>query len=279
MDTLVNVQVVSTGPRAELEASVERALAWFETVERICTRFDPSSEVMQLSRRAAEPVQVSTLLLELVDFALALAQLTDGAFDPTLGVEMEQRGFDVEYRTGQRIQSGIAVRGATYRDVAVDRASHSVTLRQPLVLDLNSVAKGLAIDLAAKELHGLDNFSIEAGGDLYAHGIGPAGNGWRVGIRDPQGDELLAHTLELTDAAVCTSGTYERGQHVLHGQTRESASELASVTVVAPTALAADGFSTAALALGLERGRALLANQGLAQSVFVTADGDVVETA
>ncbi len=86
-------------------------------------------------------------------------------------------------------------------------------LVEPLVLDLNSLAKGLAIDLAARELGELRNFCIEAGGDLFGRGRGPRGGAWRVGIRDPHGDGLLARSLTVTDAAVCTSGDYERGGH------------------------------------------------------------------
>src|SRR5207248_3139401 len=81
---------------------VRRAFEWFETVERICTRFDTSSEVMQLVRSAGRHVRVSTLLFEACAFALDLAEQTDGAFDPTIGATMEALGFDVEYRTGAR---------------------------------------------------------------------------------------------------------------------------------------------------------------------------------
>ena len=61
MDTVVNVQIVSDQPRDVVEPAVQRALAWFETVERICTRFDPTSEVMQLLGKVGHPVRVSTL--------------------------------------------------------------------------------------------------------------------------------------------------------------------------------------------------------------------------
>ena len=64
MDTWVNIQVVSDQPREVIEPTVQRALVWFETVERICTRFDPASEVMQLIGQVGRPVRVSTLLFE-----------------------------------------------------------------------------------------------------------------------------------------------------------------------------------------------------------------------
>jgi len=96
MDTLVNVQVVSDQPRDVVELAVQRALAWFATVERICTRFDPTSEVMQLLGTVGKPVRVSTLLFEVAAFALDLAEQTAGAFDPTIGARLEQLGFNVD---------------------------------------------------------------------------------------------------------------------------------------------------------------------------------------
>ncbi len=273
MDTFVHVAIDDDRSREELQPLVDRALGWFEIVERICSRFDPTTEVMQLSRVIGKPVTVSTLLLELVDFALQLARLTDGAFDPTLGAELEERGYAIEYRTGRRVVSSVAARGATFRDVRVDRKASTITLREPVVLDLNSVAKGLAIDLAAHELRELSNFSIEAGGDLYTRGRR------RVGIQDPLHNGLLEQTLDVADAAVCTSGTYERGDHLLDGRTHEPVpNALASVTVVAPTALAADGFSTVAMVLGSDRATQVLKQQGL-KGLLVTSNGEVLQCA
>ena len=84
-----------------------------------------------------------------------------------------------------------------------------MTLHRPLLLDLGAVAKGLAIDMAARELQPFENFAIDAGGDLYFGGCNAAGEPWSVGIRHPRGDGLL-DTLRVSDAAVCTSGDYER---------------------------------------------------------------------
>src|SRR5438105_8328317 len=107
MDTGVNIQVITDQPRDTVEPNVQHALAWFETVERICTRFDTSSEVMRLLQQVGRPVTVSTLLFEVVAFAMSLAEQTDGAFDPTIGAAMEQLGFNTNYRTGETIHTPI----------------------------------------------------------------------------------------------------------------------------------------------------------------------------
>src|SRR5207302_10398576 len=121
MDTDVNVQVVSDRPRDAIAPAVQRALAWFDTVERICTRFDRRSEVMQLVSQAGYPVRVSTLLFEVVSFAVQLAEQTDGAFDPTIGASLEQLGFNTNYKTGDVIQTQLVGKPATCRDVPLDR--------------------------------------------------------------------------------------------------------------------------------------------------------------
>ena len=300
MDTAVNVQVISEQPRETIEAAVGRAFGWFETVERICTRFDPSSEVMRLIDQVGTPVSVSTLLFECIAFALDLAEQTGGAFDPSVGAQLERLGFNTNYRTGEVIHSNIQP-NVSFQDVRVDRLARTVLLRKPLVLDLNAVAKGLAIDLARKALEDYADVCIEAGGDVYVRGHNADGALWHIGIQHPRAEGslalaegllartdglhpraegLLARTLRLTDTAVCTSGDYERrteqGQpHILDGRTHRPISDLASVTVVAPTAMAADGLSTAAMVLGRERGLRFLEQQGVG-GLLITPTGEVV---
>ncbi len=282
MDTWVNIQVVSDQSREAIEPTVQRALAWFETVERICTRFDPTSEVMQLIGQVGHPVRVSTLLFEVAAFALDLANQTSGAFDPTIGATMEQLGFATNYRTGELVNSHVGADTSDFHDVRLDRRARTITLRRPLVLDLNAVAKGLAIDLAVRELRPYPDFCVEAGGDLFVRGQNAVGENWQVGIQHPRAEGLLARTLHLSEVAVCTSGDYERrapgagGEaHILDARTRQPVTDLASVTVVAPTAMAADGLSTAAMVLGGERGLEFLQDQGVG-GLLVRPDGSIV---
>lgn len=279
MDTGINIQVISDAPRGEVEQSVQHALQWFDTVERICTRFDRSSEVMQLVNQAGKPVKVSTLLFEVVAFGMDLAEQTDGAFDPTIGASMEQLGFATNYKTGEAIHTEVDAHAASFRDVKLDRRARTIRLRRPLILDVNAIAKGLAIDLAARELLEFGDFSVEAGGDLLVHGHNASGEPWHIGIQHPRATGLLGGTLHITDAAVCTSGDYERRAgadqstgHILDARTRQSVNDLASVTVVAPTAMAADGLSTAAMILGRERGARFLEQQGVG-GLLVAPDG------
>ena len=75
-----------------------------------------------------------------------------------------------------------------------------------MTLDLGAVAKGLAIDAAARELQPFGDFAIDAGGDLYLGGRNPDGAPWSVGIRHPRLDGRLIDSLRVSNKAVCTSG-------------------------------------------------------------------------
>jgi thiamine biosynthesis lipoprotein len=271
MDTFVTIQVVGARRSAAVASALDRAFDWFRQVDERCTRFNPSSEVMGLTAQVGRPVEVSPLLYEAIRFAIEVARASGGGFDPTVGRALEARGFNRDYRTGQIIDSGVDPAGAvSYHDVELEPAHHTVTLRRPLVLDLGAVAKGLAIDLAARELRPLENFSIDAGGDVYVGGCNAEGEPWRIGIRHPREPGAVLETLHVSDVAVCTSGDYERPSgssnsehHILDPHTGRSPAAIASLTVVAPTAMVADALGTAAYVLGPERGLAFLEREGV----------------
>jgi thiamine biosynthesis lipoprotein len=263
MGTMVTIQVVG----AHEDAAIDRAFDWFRRVEACCSRFEPDSELRRLSATVGVPVPVSTMLFEAVQFALTAAQETGGALDPTVGHQMELRGFNREYSTGRVVHTGLEPDGpVSYRDVRLDPDRRTITLLRPLILDLGAVAKGLAIDTAARELRPAANFAIDAGGDLYLGGRNAHGDAWAVGIRHPRLHDQLIDTLHVSDKAVCTSGNYERagaGGHILDPRTGRPADDVASVTVVARTALIADAMATAAFVLGPTEGIELFERAGV----------------
>jgi thiamine biosynthesis lipoprotein len=282
MDTEVSIRIVGRDdPHA-----VARAFEWFHRVERVCSRFDPASELRQLATRTNERVVVSDLLFETTRFALALAEETDGAFDPTVGARLEQRGFDRNYRTGERVASVASVAvddaPATYRDVHVDEHERTLMFDRPVTLDLGAVAKGFAIDMAAQELRELGDFAIDAGGDLYLAGHNEDDVPWRVAVRHPRDDASTLAELDVSNAAICTSGDYLRRtaggeHHLIDPRTGDSAASVISATVVAPLAIVADGLATAAFILGPERGIALLERHGV-EGLIVTPTLDQFRT-
>lgn len=275
MATTVTAEIVGEDVvRDEAEAALLRAIGWFDVVERTCSRFLDDSELMHVLRQVGRPVPASPLLCGVVDLALAAAAVSGGAFDPTVGAALAARGFDRAYQSGARVSYASVEAAATYRDVSVDLECHTITIRRPLILDLGAVAKGLAVDLAVRELAPFHDFAVDAGGDMFLGGLNTLGQPWSVGIRHPREDGAVIETISVSDAAVCTSGDYERrqtgadGHHLIDPRTGRPAGALASVTVRAPTAVAADMLATAAFVLGADAGLALLEAEGVAGLMF-----------
>jgi thiamine biosynthesis lipoprotein len=276
MGTVVTIEVVghdrSARARRTRDLAIERAFAWFDRVESVCSRFDAGSELRRLCATHGVEVEVSPMLFEAVRFAVVVAAETEGAFDPTVGVRMEARGFNRDYRDGAVVRSGVRHEEPTsYRDVVLNESARSVRLERALLLDLGAVAKGLAIDMAVQELRSLVNFVVDAGGDLYCGGHNAAGQPWTIGIRHPRERNALLTRVSLTDAALCTSGDYERRvsegadgeHHVLTPATGVSPRDVISASVIAPTAMVADALGTAAFVLGCAEGLALLEHHQL----------------
>jgi FAD:protein FMN transferase len=300
MGTPVTIHVVGSGAEAGVDGAIERAFGWFHEIEARCTRFDHTRELMQLTAQAGVPVPASAILYEAVRFALMLAEETGGAFDPTVGHRMEARGFTREHRTGEIVRIAITPDDDVgYRDVQLDPDGRTIMLLRPLTLDLGAVAKGLAVDTAARELAPFRDFAIDAGGDLYLAGSNPEGDPWYVGIRHPRRDDELIASLRVSNQAVCTSGDYERripdspvwhnkaghndarrggsGHHILDPRTGASAQSVASATVVASGAMLADALATAAFVLGPEDGIQLLNRLGV-DGLIVTPELERYET-
>lgn len=285
MDTTVVIEISAReGDHGDLAERMDRAFCWFAEVEHRCSRFDEASELRSLCRRAGEPIHVSPILFHALHLSLDVAHLTGGALDPTVGRAMERSGFDTNYLTGEHLSSRfVADARGTYRDIHLDRNAQTVTLTRPLALDLGAVAKGLAIDLAAQELNGLPGFVVNAGGDIFACGFNPDGERWQVGVRHPRRHAELLASLSVTNAAVCTSGDYERprttgaGHHIIDPASGGGAEAAVSVTVVAPTAVVADALSTAVFVLGPQIGFDLLKREGV-EGLIVGPDLDVIVT-
>jgi thiamine biosynthesis lipoprotein len=269
MGTIVSIEVDAP------DAAAQRALEWFRLVELHCSRFDAGSELRQLAPGKRTPA--SPILFEVVRFALLVAEETAGAFDPTVGGRMAARGFNRHYLTREVTSAPRSEEGISFRDVELDEHDSTILLRRPLTLDLGAVAKGLAIDAAARELQPFRNFAIDAGGDLYLGGCNPRGNPWSAGIRHPRAGTDLVDCLRISNRAVCTSGDYERGQHILDPRCDEPANGVASATVVAPSAMLADALATAAFVLEPEEGIALLGRMGV-EGLIVSAGLEVFRT-
>jgi len=119
-------------------------------------------------------------------------------------------------------------------------------------LDPSGLVKGWSVDRAALLLAraGMENYAVNAGGDIRLRGGALPDPVWRVGIQHPRLPAQIAAVVEGSDLAVATSGTYARGEHVLDPHTRQSPTGALSVTITGPDLATADAYATAAFAMG-----------------------------
>jgi thiamine biosynthesis lipoprotein len=123
-------------------------------------------------------------------------------------------------------------------------------------VDPSGLVKGWALDRAATMLRerGVQDFAVNAGGDVVVAGEPEAGQPWRVGIQHPVDRAAVACVVGVRDAGVATSGRYERGDHIIDPRTGQPATALVAVSVVSDRLALADGYATGVLALGTDAG-------------------------
>jgi thiamine biosynthesis lipoprotein len=119
-------------------------------------------------------------------------------------------------------------------------------------LDPCGLVKGWAIDRACEILEraGHRSYTVDGAGDVRARGCRGDGRPWRVGIRHPARHDRVVHVVDAVDLAVATSGTYERGRHIVDPRTGRAVGELVSLTVVGPDIVEADVYATAGFVMG-----------------------------
>jgi thiamine biosynthesis lipoprotein len=261
-------------PRPEaLHAMVEAELE-IRRLESVFSRFDCASELSQLNRCGT--LRVGPELLEVVELALAARDLTGGRFDPTVHDALVAAGYDRTFEDVSARRNGGVPRALSAPrcagSVRVDRRTGTVELDPGVHLDLGGIAKGYAVDRAAKILGELGACLVDAGGDIAARGCG-----WPVGV--DTGDGTL--TLELGDGAVATSGRdrrrWRRGSEELHHiidpvTGLPAVGDLLRVTVVAATATDAEVQAKALFLAGAEQAERE-ANATATPALLVRLDG------
>lgn len=232
------------------------------------------------------------------EYALQVAEDTSWAYDPAGGALVNLWGFGPSRRYDQagfyapdqaRIDAILAQR--SQRHPQLDRKGRRLLQPGGAILDFSSVAKGYAVDCLALclERHGVRHYLAEVGGELRGAGVKAGSEPWWVeieGVPDAQqaaGQAVVA----LHGLAVATSGDYRRYFH--HGARRAShtldprngypvANDVASVTVLAPTCMAADALSTALTVMGPEEGLAFANARHIAARFLLRRPGALLET-
>ena len=243
------------------------------------------------------PVKVRADLIEVLEKALYYAELSDGAFDPTVGplVRLWGIGTDNPYFPDEdEITQALDL--VNWRDLIIDRENSTAFLRRRgMAIDLGAIAKGYAVDEAVRIAReaGVKRAIFDFGGDIAVIGWreekGKNRLPWRIGIQNPLSERgAYIGILRVNDKSIVTSGVYERFSemnekryhHILStkdGYPVENG--LLSVTVMADQTADADAISTAAFALGFEKGKALIDTIPGVEAIFIFDDNIVKTTA
>ncbi|KOO40373.1 FAD:protein FMN transferase [Priestia koreensis] len=284
MGTIISIKVIAS-PNSEknVHNDLEKVSTIFRQVESIASRFSPDSEVMSLLEKNGKPARVSPFLFEMTRFALQIAEATDGVYDPTIGNQMEKSGFNRHYLTNRIQQTALSTSPTTYKDVILYPELGAIQLQKPLILDFGSIAKGFAVDVAVKALSFYEGVMIDAGGDVFVRGRNERRELWKVGIKHPIEKDRPLAVLNVTDVAICTSGSYERKSahdtsfHHIQFPKGSSPNELISCTVVAPFGMMADSLSTASFLLGYKKAKKLLQELQV-EGLFITPSLHIYKT-
>jgi FAD:protein FMN transferase len=276
-----------TEDRAKGEEAIDAVLAEMRHIDESMSTYKPTSEVSQVNAHAADgPMPISKELFDLLVTAKEYSRITDGAFDITYA----SVGYMYDFRKHVRPdQSAIdkALPAVNYRHVILDEKNHTVAYSQKGVrIDLGGIAKGYSVDCGIEVLQkrGFTRAFISAGGDSRIIGD-RFGKPWMVGIRNPRGAPGSVITrIPLTDAAMSTSGDYERFfeedgvrfHHIIDPHTGHSASKVLSATIIGPRAIRTDGLSKTAFVLGPERAMEIYNRIEDIDAIIVKLDGSVI---
>jgi thiamine biosynthesis lipoprotein len=264
-----------TLPYSKEEGAIASAIrSIVESVDAAMSPFRADSEVSRFNASGSCDWQaLSPETCAVVRQSLAVAALSRGAFDPTVGPIVGRYGFGPI--------SGLSA--GSYLNVTV--RENTVKKSEPgLTLDLCGIAKGHALDQMVAMLDGLPvtNYLIELGGEVFARGAHPDGRAWQVGIERPvPGPVRLQRVVQLDGRALATSGDAVNGytiagrrySHIIDPRRGEPAdNSIASVSVFMPAAAMADALATALMAMGSETGTALAECEEI-PALFIVREG------
>jgi len=265
MGTQFTIVVYGAG-EPQLEAAVEAAFQEIHRLDREWSNYIAESDVSYVNRHAAEePVKVDPELFRMLETCLRFSRETDGAFDITVGPLLKTWGFfRGTGRLPQREQVAAALARVGWQKVRLDARERTVSFAaRGMELDLGGIGKGYAVDRAASVLREAEIASaliLSGTSSILAIGSPPGQAGWSVNIRDPQDASKRAAQILLKDAALSTSGSYEKFfqaegktySHIFDPRTGYPVQGVLSTTVIGSSGTDTDALSTGFFVLGKE---------------------------
>lgn len=269
---------------------IDVAVEEIRRIEKLISSWDPESQTSLINKNAGiEAVTVDLELYQLIERALKISKLTQGAFDISFASMERIWKFDgsmKEMPSEEVIKASVSKVG--YENILLDPKTHSVFLPQSgMRIGFGAIGKGYAADKAKALLQkiGVPGGIINASGDLTTWGTQADGSDWMVAITNPLNKEQVFSWMPVVNAAVVTSGNYEkyvefngiRYTHIIDPRTGYPSTGVRSVTIFTKTAELADALSTSVFVMGLETGLDFI-NQLKGVECIIVSDDNSIHT-
>ena len=281
---LINAEALPLS-RQQLKAEFDAIL---NRVNKETSTYLPESELSRINDTdGADWLTVSASLMHVLQAAQDISRSTQGAFDVTIGPLVNLWGFgpgqDLAVPGEEHIDAALRLVG--YENLDLDPAASALKKAHGgIQIDLSAIAKGYGVDEIADYLDwlNLDNYLVEIGGEIRARGVNLDDITWQIGIEKPVAEQrAVQKIIKLESMAMATSGDYRnffeqdgiRYSHTIDPRTgRPVTHDLASVTVLHPSAMLADAWATGLLVLGPDEGYTTALENGLATYFIVHDD-------
>jgi FAD:protein FMN transferase len=292
MGTYVTITARESGKsKDELTKAVSDAFAEITKVDELMSTYKRESNLSKINwLSGVTPVQADQEVIDNVEKAIYIGDMTDGAFDVTVGPVVHAWKIGSEQArlpSMDEINKALALVG--YKNIVIDKKAGTVFIKkQGGAIDLGGIAKGYASDKAVDSFKksGIKGGIVAVAGDVKVFGLRPDGKPWGVGIQHPRKEGELMAELPVTDAAVSTSGDYERYfikdgvryHHIMDPKTGYPARGLMSVTVLSKDSWLSDSMATGLFVLGPDKAYALAREHPEFEVLMITSEGKVLAT-
>jgi thiamine biosynthesis lipoprotein len=270
---------------------IDTAVAEITRIEKLISSWDVNSQTSEINRNAGiKPVKVDSELFELIERAIGISKLTDGAFDISYASMDKIWKFDGSMTTmpsEEEITASVSKVG--YQNILLDKENSTVFLKlEGMKIGFGAIGKGYAADKAKNLLisKGVPSGIINASGDMNTWGKQPNGKEWKVAITNPMDKNKVFALLPITNGAVVTSGNYEkfvnfngtRYSHIIDPRTGYPSTGIISVTVFAPKAELADALATSVFVMGKEAGLDRINQLPKIECIIIDGKGNITKS-
>jgi thiamine biosynthesis lipoprotein len=278
-----------------LKEKIDRRL---DAINQVFSTYIKDSEISRFNalKAAGQKFPVSDDFMQVMRVAGKIHQLSEGAWDGTVNPLVDLWGFGPRQRQPQKppeAEIKALMQTIGFDRIRVVEPNFLVKDLAAVTLDLNSIAKGFAVDQVSGLVAagGFENYLVEIGGEIYAAGFRADGKKWRVGINLPRKDAALNEVykaVSIANRAFATSGDYRnffeiggvRYSHVIDPRSGYPVSSgVVSVSVIADNCILADGLATALMVMGVEKGIQLVNRLDKVECFIVveTSDGRLLD--